>query len=416
MSAPGDNSVPAGPPAWRRLLGFAVLPAIAAVSPLVVLPLISRSVGDIGWASALSGEVIGTFAAIALAYGWTTIGPSLVAGGTAAARGLLYRQSLVVRGLMAAVTLPIAMLICVGIAGEGHELLAALMGLQGALIAASFTWFAVGLGHPGAIAVFDAIPRVAVAALSALAIGLGAPAIVFPLGGIAVTLVGTAIYSARVLARFPAAWPSLAEFPGLFRIGAPVALSEAGTGAYSSVPTPLVTVTASPPDAAGYATADKFLKLGQFLPITLANAFQHWTAEVTGDQRARRIRFAIAAHVVLGLLGWLLLSTIGSWVSRLLFDDAAAPAELLVAIGLAFACYSVRTSMVRLVLFPAGYAGSVLTATLVASAIGLPLLVFGTFAVGPLGTALGYALIELIAVTWLIGRSIRAYRAITVPG
>ncbi len=413
MSTPGVSDAPPGSPAWRRLLGFAVLPAIAAVSPLVVLPLISRSVGDIGWASALSGEVIGTFAAIALAYGWTTIGPSLVAGGTAATRGLLYRQSLVVRGLMAIAILPLAMLVCVGIAGEGHELLAALMGLQGALIATSFTWFAVGLGHPGSIAVFDAIPRVAMAALSAAAIGLGAPAIVFPLGGIAVTLVGTAIYSARVLARFPAAWPALAEIPGLFRLGAPVALSEAGTGAYSSVPTPLVTVVASPPDAAGYATADKFLKLGQFLPITLANAFQHWTAEVTGDERARRIRFALAAHVVLGLLGWLLLSTIGSWVSRLMFDQAAAPTELLVPIGFAFACFSVRTAFMRLVLFPAGHTGTVLAAIVVASAIGLPVLVLGTFTIGPLGTALGYALIEVVALGWVLRRTAQGFRELT---
>ncbi len=417
MSVPGEAGTPVPPPpagpAWRRLLGFALLPAIAAISPLVVLPLISRSVGDSGWASALSGEVIGTFAAIALAYGWTTIGPSLVASSDARHRGALYRQSLVVRGLMATVTLPLTVLICVLIASDGYELLAALMGLQGALIATSFTWFAVGVGRPGSIAFFDAIPRVVAAGFSAVAIGMGAPAIVFPLGGIAVTVVGTTLYSIRTLRRFPAPWPSRRALPGLFKSGAPVALSEAGTGAYSSVPTPLVTVTSASGDAAGYATADKFLKLGQFLPITLSNAFQNWTAEVQGHSRARRIRFAILAHALLGLLGWLLLATIGSFISRLLFADAAAPTELLTAIGLAFACYSTRTAMVRLVLFPAGHTGSVLTATLIASAIGLPLLLLGTVTIGPLGAAMGYALIELISFAWLVRRTISGYREIT---
>ncbi len=405
-----------GPPAWRKLLGFALLPGIAAISPLVVLPLIARSVGDIGWASALSGEVIGTFAAIALAFGWTTIGPSMVAVGSDQRRGELYRQSLVVRGMMAAITLPLTVVLCVSIAGEGYELLAALMGLQGALIATSFTWFAVGLGHPGAIAVYDAIPRVIAAVLSAVAIGFGAPAIVFPLGGIAVTIIGTSLYSSRVLRRFPSAWPSLRQVPGLLRAASPVALSEGGIGAYSSVPTPLVTVTASPTDAAGYATADKLLKLGQFLPITLSNAFQNWTAEVVGEQRARRLRFAMAAHLALGLVGWLMLATLGSWASRLLFGDAAAPTELLVPIGLAFACYTMRTAMVRLVLFPAGFARTVMVATLIGSAIGLPVLVVGTFTVGPLGAALGYALIEFVSLLWLVRRTLQGYRLITITG
>jgi len=418
LSSPGELTggpvpEPTGPPAWRKLLGFALLPGIAAISPLVVLPLIARSVGDIGWASALSGEVIGTFAAIALAFGWTTIGPAMVAVGSDERRGELYRQSLVVRGIMAAITLPITVIVCASIAGEGHELLAALMGLQGALIATSFTWFAVGLGHPGAIAVYDAVPRVVAAVLSAVAIGFGAPAIVFPLGGITVTIIGTALYSSRVLRRLPAAWPSMRRVPGLFRTALPVALSEGGIGAYSSVPTPLVTVTASPADAAGYATADKLLKLGQFLPITLANAFQNWTAEVVAEQRARRLRFAISAHLALGLSGWLILATVGSWGSRLLFGDAAAPTELLLPIGLAFTCYTVRTAMVRLVLFPAGFARTVLAGTLVGSAVGLPVLIIGTFSIGPLGTALGYALIELVSLVWLIRRTREGYLRIT---
>ncbi len=418
--SPGDPAEPSsgapGPPAWRKLLGFALLPGIAAISPLVVLPLIARSVGDVGWASALSGEVIGTFAAIAMGFGWTTIGPAMVATGSDRRRGQLYRESLVVRGLMAAAALPLTSVLCFAIAGEGHEPLAVLMGLQGALIATSFTWFAVGLGHPGAIAVYDAIPRLGAAALSAAAIGFGAPAFVFPIGGIAVTVIGTTLYSLRVLRRFPSAWPSAREVPGLFRAAMPVALSEGGIGAYSSVPTPLVTVTASPGDAAGYATADKLLKLGQFLPITLANAFQHWTAEVVGEQRARRLRFAIATHLALGLFGWLALATLGSWASRLLFGDAAAPTELLVPIGLAFACYTVRTSIVRLVLFPAGFARTVLAATLIGSAIGLPALVLGTFIVGPIGTAFGYALIEFVSLVWLIRRTLQGYRLITIVG
>ena len=62
----------------RRLLGFMLLPAIAALSPIIALPVVVRIAGDAGWASAIAGESIGTFAAIAIGWGWATIGPALI--------------------------------------------------------------------------------------------------------------------------------------------------------------------------------------------------------------------------------------------------------------------------------------------------------------------------------------------------
>lgn len=402
-SAPGSSR--------RRLLGFTILPALAAVSPLVVLSVVSRAAGPAGWASALAGEAVGTFAAIALAFGWTTIGPALVATADDARRGRLYRDALIVRAISAAVALPAAMVICVAIATDGFELLTALMGLQGALIAMSYTWFAVGLGDPLAVAVYDAVPRVIAAVATALAIGLwGAPIEVYPLAGIAVTVVGTTAYTVRVLRRYPAAWPRTAELPGLFRRSSPVAVNEAVLGLYSSTPVPLVNVTTASSAAAGFASADKMVKLGQFLPVTLANALQFWTAEVHGQARARRLRTALTAHIAMGLLGWLVLAVTGNAVSFLLFGErAAAPTMIVFVLGFAFACYSTRTSLMRHFLFPAGTTRTVMVGTLVGSAIGLPTMIALTLAIGPVGTAVGYALTEAIAMTWLIRRARSSY-------
>ncbi|MFZ8528390.1 hypothetical protein ACO1NJ_13775, partial [Staphylococcus aureus] len=68
----------AAPSLHRRLLGFMLLPAVAALSPIIARPVVTRNAGSAGWGSAISGENIGTFIAIAIGWGWTTIGPALI--------------------------------------------------------------------------------------------------------------------------------------------------------------------------------------------------------------------------------------------------------------------------------------------------------------------------------------------------
>jgi O-antigen/teichoic acid export membrane protein len=405
-------SVPS--PLWRRLAGFTMLPAIAAVSPLLVLPAVSRSAGPDGWASAIAGEAVGTFAAIAVAYGWTTIGPALVAiAPDDPARGTLYREALVVRLLTAFFALPLMAVICALVASPGWELLAVLMGLQGALIALSFTWFAVGVGSPGAIAGFDALPRLGVAIVAAIAIAAHGPVELYPVAGIVVTIAGTALYTQRVLRRYRGQWPAVSRIPSLFRTGAPVALNDAALGAYSAVPTPLVNVLSPGIAAAGFASADKLLKLGTFLPYTLANALQSWSAEVSGPARARRLKIALSAHGAFGLAGWVVLGSAGAIVSGLLFgEQAAATTDVVVVLGFGFALFSLRTSMTRHVLFPAGRARTVMSATLTGTLVGVPAMFMLVSAVGPVGAALGYVLTEAVATVLLARPTVVQIRAV----
>ncbi|WNM24733.1 lipopolysaccharide biosynthesis protein [Demequina capsici] len=390
-------------PLWHRLVGFSLIPALAAISPLVVLPVVARTAGAAGWSSAIAGESVGTFAAIALAFGWTTVGPAHVAHAPVEMRARLYRESLVVRGLMAVPVIPALVVICLAIATPGYELLTVVMGLQGALIAMSFSWFAVGVADPGAIARLDAIPRVLGALAAAGLIAATGALIVYPLIGIAVTAGGTAAYSRKVLRDAPGPWPTRAELPALLRSTAAVAVNDAALGAYSSVPSPLVNVSTPAAEASAYASADKMIKLGQFIPITLGNALQAWTAEAHGAARATRVRRAIGAHAVLGLVGWVAVASLGPWASRVLFGgDAAADRTVLVILGAAFAAYSVRTSVTRHLLFPCGRTRIVVVATLLGSAIGVPAMLILTPSIGSVGAAIGYAVTELIStvVPW----------------
>jgi len=395
-------------PLWGRLIGFTLLPAIAAISPLLVLPVVARIAGPGGWASAIAGESVGTVAAIVIGYGWTAIGPALVSiAADSTERARIYRESLVVRLLIAVAALPVTAVLCWFVAHPGSEWLSVLMGLQGALIALSFTWYSAGEGLPRAIMLYDAIPRLVVAVAAALLILQVRIVELYPLSGIAVTLVGTGLFSWRVLRRNPSPWPRVSELPALFRAGAPVALNDAGLGAYSSIPTPLVNITASASVAGGFASGDKMLKLGQFLPLTLANALQAWIGEVHGPVRRRRTERALLAHGVFGVLGWIVLGAAGAWASSFLFGaDVAASTAVCVVLGLTFAFFSVRTSMTRHVL---------MHATLIGTLIGVPIMVVLAVTIGPLGAAIGYAVTEGAATILLVRRSREALRALSAP-
>jgi PST family polysaccharide transporter len=405
-------------PLGRRLLGFLAIPALAAASPLIVLPFVSRTAGPAGWASAIAGESVGTLAAIAIGYGWASIGPAMISvAGDDARRARIYRDSIAIRLLLAVIVLPLLAVGCWFVASPGFEWLSVLMGMQGALIALSFTWYCAGVGDPRTIIVFDALPRLLATVCAAAAITATGVVELYPLAGILVTLVGTGLFTWRLLHRNPGPWPKTREVPGMLRRGAPVALNDAALSAYSSVPAPLVNVTSPPISAAGFASAEKMLKLGQFLPMTLANAFQSWVAETDGTGRRRRILLALAVLSTGGLAGWAGLAILGPWASTVLFgEEAASSLGILFTMGLVFAFFSFRTGMTRLVLFPAGLATTVMRATLVATALGTPLMIGLGLAWGPIGAAIGYAVTEGAAAVLLVPRGLQVLRGLAQTG
>lgn len=394
----------------RRFAGFAIVPLISAISPLAVLPIVAREAGQAGWASAITGEAIGTFAAIFIGWGWPSIGAAQVAVRTPGdARGRLYRESLAVRTVMSAVALPVMAIVCVVVATPGFMGLTLLMGLQGGLIAMSFVWFAVGEGDPRSIVLFDAVPRVLSAVTAAVLISLTGMLELYPLAGIAVTVIGTCAYTASVLKRHPAPWPKRDAYWRLIKANGDITVNDAALGAYSAVPVPLVTVTGSPGDAAGYASADKLVKLGQFVPLTIANALQSWTAEHRGPKMVDRVRFSFALHAAIGLMGWALVSVLGPAISDLAFGSAArGDRSIFVILGLAFALFSIRTSFTRHALFPAGKSQLVMRAGVAGTVAGLPAVVLGVRLMGETGAACGFALAECVMIAVLAQPAFRA--------
>lgn len=421
MSATGTDVPQRG--LWGRLAGFAGLPMISLVTPLLVLPVLGRVAGVEGWASLAAGESIGTLAAIVVAYGWNTGGPARVAmSRDATTRARDYRDSLLVRGALAAVAVPVVVLLCVAVSAHGYTGATVLMGLNATVTGLSFAWFAVGAGDPRSIALLEAVPRVLAAVASAALVLVTRDVAVYPLLAVAVSLGGIVVFTRRTLRghRFPR--PTAAELRRLVVRDRAVAFNDIAGGAYQAVPVPVVTTVATAAAAASYASGDKLWRFGQYVPITLAHAFQSWTAEGGPADRGRRLRVALAAHVGVGVVGAVVLTLLGPRASALLFGpDVATTTAVCAWLAAAFLLMSVRTSLTRHVLVPAARLRPVVASTVAGACVGVPAVLALVHAYGAVGAAAGLALGELVATTVLVppGRAVlraAGHPAAAAPG
>ncbi|WP_156043824.1 lipopolysaccharide biosynthesis protein [Cellulomonas sp. URHE0023] len=372
---------------------------ISLITPLLVLPVLGRVAGEGGWASLAAGEAIGTLAAIVVAYGWNTAGPPRIAlAHEPAARAEFYRESLVVRGVLMAVAVPVVLVLCLLVAAPGYGAPTVLMGMSGSVVGLSFAWYAIGSADPRSIALYEAVPRVAAAAVSAALVVVTHELAIYPALAIAVSVGGVILFSRRVLSDAPQrAWTARTVWALLVRDRA-VAFNDIAGGAYMSVPVPVVSATAPAATASSYASADKLYKFGLYVPITLANAFQSWTVEGHVSERRHRLRVALGAHAGVGLFGWLVLTALGPFASGLLFGaEIAATRPACFFLGLAFFLASTRISMTRHILVPAGRIRIVVVSTVCAAAVGVPLIIWLAVAIGPVGAAVALAASEVIA-------------------
>lgn len=392
-----------------RLAGFGGLPLISMITPLLVLPVLGRIAGKSGWASLATGESIGTFAAIVIAYGWNVAGPPRIALTTdRVGRATLYRESLVVRGALAVVAVPVIGVLCVLLAADGYVVPTVLMGLSGAVTGLSFAWYSVGAGDPRSIAVYEAIPRVVSAALAAGIIVVTRQLAVYPLMAATVSLGGILLFSRRTLRGVELPRLSRRDIGRLLVRDKALAGIDVAGGAYATVPVPLVSAFSIAAVASSYASSDKLYKFGLYIPITLGNAFQSWTVEGPVSGRARRLRTALAAHILVGLVGWAFLTVAGPPVSALLFgSEVASDRAVCFWLGATFLIVSTRISLTRHLLVPIGHIRVVFVATVVGAVCGVPLIGLASWWIGPVGAALGLLVSEILTTGILAGPALR---------
>lgn len=395
----------------RRLSGFAGLPLLSLLAPFLLLPIIARLGGVGGWAALAIGQSLGAFAAIAVTFGWTLIGPARVAGATESVQKLHYGDSVVSRIMILFTLLPVLCIATFVLAPSGYRIEAIVMAAALAVGSLSPAWYAIGIGKPSWIAKYDVLPRLIAVAVSAGLLLWTGQILLYPLCLIAATVLGSSIFSFRIgkiHQRRRLEIKRVAVQMWQDRTGA---LTVIAAGAYSATPVAILSLVAPAMAVAVFASADKLYKVSLYSVQTLGSSFQGWVAEDSPNRISRRMRISVYSHTGLGIVGFLAIASLGSPATKFLFGESVAADQLTAFFyGLAFLAVSVNTSTGRHILVPLGRVKMVLFSTTVGAIVGVICMVILGSAFGGAGGAAGLAAGELSVCLVQIIALIRARR------
>lgn len=372
--------------------------AVSAISPLIALPLITRAAGPDGFAEIAIGQALGTLAATIITFGWAVRGPVEAARSSHPAR--VFRASIVVRGANSLLVLPLVAVVAAFASHADDHALAIVSALAFSLQGLSLSWYAVGVGRPLLALIFDAVPRIVLNLVGAVAALLTATPLLYP----AILLVGTlaaflaATWFIGLRERFSVR-AALADARGAYRGGWRTALA-AGLLTFSET-APLSTLgVASSPAAVGFAPFDRVLKYGYIGVYMITGSFQGWVSSAPGDAGLRRMRRAVGMHVALALALGAGFALVVPWATPVVLGPGFEISTLTALFGgVALAAMTLATALGMCVVLPAGRDGAYLAAVCVGALLIVPAVLVGSSLAGVAGAAGGVAAVQLLVMT-----------------
>jgi hypothetical protein len=382
--------------AGRSVGLFFLIPAVAAVAPLLALPAITTGYGLAGWASIAIGLSIGMGCATILELGWSVIGPQLIAASSDEERRSLYWRSMSSKYLAASVMVPVGALLTFFLTSS-YRWDATLVAAASTLATLGSSWVFVGLGRPLAILVTDTLPRVVLLIAASVGIFAGGPLFLYP----------AALALAAIVSAF--AGPALAGIrpvpPARYFRGAGADIRAqlviivgriAGTG-YTSFTVALVAVWA-PGAVAQFAAIERVLRMGAAVLGGFPSRFQSWLGAAPPGELRARVRFTILANALFGGVSGLAFAVGAPLAVQILFVGQIEVTPMLAwgAAGvLALICVSRGLGLALIALRAPG----AITASIICAAcVGVPSLLIAPVWWGVAGAIAAELLAELVGV------------------
>jgi O-antigen/teichoic acid export membrane protein len=361
----------------RRVVGFAMVPALSVLSPLLVLPLISHRFGPTGWSAVSIGQGTGGALSVVVGLSWPTVGAHLVASaGNAPARLQLYVDSMVSRLVVLAGLAPLGMLASALLAHD-HRWAAALCALGLTLNGLTVFWYYVGVGTPRPLVVNEALPRLVAAGATVALLLAGADLWVF---GALLVVSGAAsagLNYVTIMGGRPRRVTRVRSFPAVMR--GVVAQHGVGTasrvmyGVYNTASVSIVALVA-PSAVAGYAAIDRLWRTAFNGVTALPQGFAAWVSGGLPSARGRAARAAaaMAGLAVTAFAGLWLIFPVGM---RLLFAGRATwtPTERLLAATVLAVCF-LGQALGLVTAVPLGGESAVYLSNATAACLGVPLI------------------------------------------
>lgn len=386
-----------------RLLGFAITPAIAAVGPLLLLPVLTRVAGAEGWTALVTGQSVGAVVGTIAMYSWQTFGPPRVAGAPQTEARHQFYLSLVMRGTLSVIAAPVGIIVLASLVPHEWLLASTVLCMSSVMMAALTNgWFYVGRADPRSYVLIETTPRVSAVVLSAISLLVGLGVDAYAWITLAAEVLIVAIAGMRNARRAVAFGGSVREIGSIAREHARLTFSSIASLGYTRASTPIVAAVDFTA-ASSFAAADRMQNIARTVLRPITQALQPWVYEGRGDTQEFRRR-AFKASIITGGVGFILGAGLAICLPPLGFllfsDEIDIDWSTSVPLGVAVLMVSVSGALATFYLVPAGRTKAVATSLLTTSLLGVPALVAGAFIIAPVGPLVVIAVVETIVALW----------------
>jgi O-antigen/teichoic acid export membrane protein len=385
---------------WLRLAGFAVIPALGAVSPLLALPALTAAHGAGAWAAIAVGQSLGLAASTVVELGWGLNGSQRVARTSQERARTYFAWALASKIAALLPTLTVIVPLAWFLSPE-REALAALSAAASAATGLTSTWYFIGRGCPQPILLFDTVPRVLCVAVSAGLMTLGYTPAVYPAVGIllpSIVALALTAMSEGVRARHFAGM-SMRQLARLVSAQRHAVVGRLASSLYISLPTALVGAV-SPTSIAVFGSAERMMRMALTVLAAVPNALQGWVgAPATSRGRQTRAQRAIALCAWAGLISGASFAAFLPIVAGFVFSEVVSIPWALAAVAgsiVFIVCLSRSTGNIGLV--AVGNLRAVARSALWGAGIGIPLIVVLAARFGSIGGMMGMLVAELVVL------------------
>ncbi|TFC68585.1 lipopolysaccharide biosynthesis protein [Cryobacterium sp. TMT2-4] len=405
---------------WRNVGGFSLLQVLAAIMPVLVLPVVTRIVGPEGWVALAIGFSMGGVVAILANFGWTLTGPGLVAGEVSAAARETYAESVHVRVIACTIAAVCAGFVAAELSNREYMNLAVLMTVAVGMNGLSASWYFLGRSQPGLIALTDVGPKALAATLSIPLILITHDPSVYPILLIAASVVGLLASNLMILNRLCCPVPSWRSVRLRARLNASTVgsgLVIAGYGAFSVSLSSFVS-GAAVAVVASFAASVRLRAMAQAVIVAVSSGLQGWAIEKNdGRHNWARMRASLIANTLVGALTGTVFVVLAPWATFLIFGPGVN-VSFATALWTGIACflYSVSASLTYHVLAPTGHLQWIAASTTAAAIVGVPLLLLLTPGLGADGASMAVMIAEAVVVAAQLPKGIFVLRSIKHAG
>lgn len=401
--------------ALARLSKFALTVGLGTVVGLIAIPIITDIVGSGLWAILALVQSLATLFGVLVAFGWGTVGPSMVAALPAAKRPQLFADSLITRAYLYILTAPLMGVVMV-LLQPAHAEFVFVASLTYLLPYLGASWYFIGEARPSRLFLADALPQLTGTVVGLVVLTYTGDLTLMVLTQLLFSLFAVALSSVIVLRGATSGLTFDYSVRGSwFRMRQQRhGVITAATGSlYVNLPILAVTILI-PAQLDVYAFADRLFRYAAVAFSPVLQFIQGWIPEGGPKDQVHRIRRATQAAPVLGVVGGLGLALLGPFAAEVLIKDPIPFGfNLSTPIGVGFAAVALSQVLGLACLVTIGRARELARSTVVGALAGTPMIVLGALHFGVVGVAWAVALSEALVAGYqflVLRRYLRGHR------